>query len=325
MNNIRGKDFISLLDYSRDELEMILETAFDLKRKAKRGEPHHLLPGKTLGMIFMQPSTRTRIAFETAMTQLGGHAQYYSPDHLQLVHKESWTDTAKVMSRYLDGIMIRNYLIGSYGEGRKIQRVVAENASIPVINGADDEGHPCQIMADLMTIIERFGPAYREKKIVMSWVYSDRVKTIGQVHDMAAAAAILGINLTLCFPKGYAPDPKYMDQVSRISEKTGATLDVSHHLEDAVQRAHVIYAKSYGSLSMGESEDLTVRRQFKEEWRITTRHFDLADKGAIFMHALPAAREMEATHEVYDGPMSVIFDQAENRLHSQKAILSLIL
>lgn len=325
MGHMKGRDFISLADFSTEELEMIIETAFDLKRKTRRREPHLLLQHKTLGMIFMQPSTRTRISFEAAMTQLGGHAQYYSPETLQLVHQESWADTAQVMSRYLDGIMIRNYLIGSYGEGRKVQRWVAENASVPIINGADDEGHPCQIMADLMTIIERFGPAYKEKRVVMTWAYSDRVKTIGQVHDMMEASALLGMNLTLCFPEGYEPDSKYMTHALKVAERTGANLHTSHDLEDAVKGAHVIYVKSYGSLSMEKEKDLEYRKAFKDKWRIERRHFGKADRNAIFMHALPAARGIEATDEVYDGPMSVIFDEAENRLHAQKAVLSLIM
>ncbi|MFX0092770.1 MAG: ornithine carbamoyltransferase [Candidatus Hodarchaeota archaeon] len=325
MKSIRGKDFITLADYSKEEIEVIIETAFDLKRKTKYGEPHPLLPNKTLGMLFMQPSTRTRISFETGMTQLGGHAQYYSPENLQLVHKESWSDTAEVMSRYVDGIMIRNYLIGSYGEGRQIQRLMAEHSSVPIINGADDEGHPCQIMADLMTIIERFGPAYKEKKVVMSWVYSDRTKTIGQMHDMTIAAALLGMNLTLCFPKGYELDSKYMSHALKIAEKSGASIEQVDNLNEAAKGAHVIYAKSYGSLSMQESEDLKYRKPLKDEWRVGRKHFDLAEKNAIFMHSLPAAREVEATNEVYDGPMSVIYDQAGNRLHAQKGIMALIM
>jgi ornithine carbamoyltransferase len=229
------------------------------------------------------------------------------------------------MSRYLDGIMIRNYLIGAYGEARRAQMLMAEYASVPIINGADDEGHPCQIMADLMTIIERFGLVYKEKKIVMSWVYSDRVKTIGQMHSMTTAAAILGMNLTLCYPKGYELDQKYMTHALKVAERTGATISVVDNLKDAAEGASVIYAKSYGSLSMEEKEDLEYRKQHKDQWRIETKLFDIAEKDTIFMHALPAAREIEATNDVYDGPMSVIFDQAENRLHSQKAILALIM
>jgi ornithine carbamoyltransferase len=325
MSDIRGRDFISLSDFTKEELELILETGFDLKRKRRRGESHPLLFGKTLGMIFQQPSTRTRISFETAMTHLGGHAQYYSPETLQLVHQESWADTAQVMSRYLDGIMIRNYLIGSYGEGRRVQRLMAEHASVPIINGADDEGHPCQIMADLMTIMERFGPAYREKKVVMTWAYSDRVKTIGQVHDMATAAALLGMNLTLAFPEKYQPDSKYMDRAMTLAQKTGARIHQIHSLDEATKGAHVIYVKSYGSLSMEKGKDLEYRKKLQEKWRVEKRHFEIADNAAIFMHALPAAREIEATNDVYDGPMSVIFDQAENRLHAQKSILSLVM
>jgi ornithine carbamoyltransferase len=325
MTDIRGKDFISLGDFTKEELELILETGFDLKRKRRRGEPHPLLSGKTLGMLFQQPSTRTRISFETAMTHLGGHAQYYSPENLQLVHQESWEDTAEVMSRYVEGIMIRNYLIGSYGEGRRVQRLMAEHASVPIINGADDEGHPCQIMADLMTIIERFGSAYKEKKVVMTWAYSDRVKTIGQVHDMTSAAALLGMNLTLSFPEGYEPDAKYMEHALMIGRKTGARITQVHNLDEAAKGAHVIYVKSYGSLSMEKEKDLEYRKKLRDKWRVETRHFGIADPAAIFMHALPAAREIEATNQVYDGPMSAIFDQAENRLHAQKSVLSLVM
>ena len=320
---LRGRDFISLMDYSREELETILDVSLDLKRKLAMGEEAELLKNKTLAMVFANPSTRTRTSFEAAMTQLGGHAQFHTPQVMQIAHHETWIDTARVLDRYVEGIMIRMYGLEKYGMARDILNVMAEAADIPVFNALDDKEHPFQIMADLMTMIEKLGPNWREKKIVMSWAYSERVKSAGVPQTMAIAASLLGMNLTLAYPKKYDVDPDYMAFANKAAEQSGAKINVVNDVFEASKGADVIYAKSWGSFLMKPEEDQEYRKQFKNDWRISKKHFDLANKQAIFMHCLPADRNFEVTDEIIDGPMSVVYDEAENRLHTEKAILAL--
>jgi ornithine carbamoyltransferase len=320
---MKGKHFVNLLDYSREEIETILETGFDLKRKLARGEPHHLLEGKTLGMLFCNPSTRTRISFETGMTQLGGHAQYYAPEQLAMKHDETWEDTARVISRYVDGIMLRVYALPQYGMAREIMLKVANNSSVPVINGVDDKEHPCQVMADTMTLIEKLGPDFRGKKVVLAWVCSKRGRSPGIPHDMAVVAGSLGMTLTIAYPdEHYHLDQEFMGPALDRAKKYGGTIEVVHDLNKAVKDADIIYAKGWGGLEMGVEEDLAYREKYRG-WCLEKKHFNLANPGAMFMHALPVERNREVVDEVVDGPMSIIFDQAENRLHAQKAVLVL--
>lgn len=322
---LKGKHFVSLMDYSREEIETILETGFDLKRKLARGEPHPLLVGKTLGMLFANPSTRTRISFETGMTQLGGHAQFYDPEHLAMSHGETWEDTARVLSRYLDGIMLRVYALPHYGDARKIMMAFANSAAVPVINGVDDQEHPCQVMADTMTIIEKLGPDYSKKKVALVWVCSKRGRSPGIPHDMAVVAGSLGMNLTICYPdERYDLDEKYMSEARNRSKKYGGSIEIVHDFNEAVKDAGIIYAKGWGGLQMTVQEDLSYRESFRD-WCLAEKHFDSAAPNAMFMHALPVERNREVMDEVVDGPMSIIYDEAENRLHAQKGIMSLIM
>ncbi len=321
---LKNRDFISLMDFNKEELETILDVAFNLKRKLALGEPHdNLLKNKTLAMIFANPSTRTRTSFEAAMTQLGGHAQFHTPEVMQIAHHETWIDTARVLDRYVDGIMIRMYGLEKYGQAREILKLMSANANIPLFNALDDKEHPFQIMADIMTMIEKLGPNWKSKKIVLSWAYSERVKSAGVPQTMAIAASLLGMNLTLAYPEKYDVDPEYMSFANNAAEKSGAKINVVHDVFDAAKDADVIYAKSWGSFLMTKEEDTEYRKQFKENWKISRKHFDLAKKQAIFMHCLPADRNLEVTDEIIDGPMSVVYDEAENRLHTEKAILAL--
>ncbi len=323
--NMRGKNFVTLMDYSKEELETILEVGFDLKKQKARGQAHKLLPDKSLGMLFAQPSTRTRISFETAMTQLGGHAQYYTEDNMQRKNKETWDDTGKVMSRYLDGIMVRLYDLEKYGMARDIMNTIKDSSTVPVINGLDDKEHPCQCMGDLMTIIEKFGPDWKRKKIVMAWAYAERVKSPGVPQALLLACSLLGADLTLAYPKGYELDEEYMAFANEQYKKSGGRLSITNDIYEASTDADVIYAKSWGSCVMPKEEDQEYREQFKDDWKIDLKHFELAKPNAYYMHPLPAARGEEVTDAVIDGPMSIVYDQAENRLHAQKAVLSLLL
>jgi len=321
--SLRGRDFISLMDFSREELETILDVSFDLKQKNAVGAPHEYLKNKTLAMIFANPSTRTRTSFEAAMTELGGHAQFHTPQVMQIAHHETWIDTAKVLDRYVHGIMIRMYGLERYGMAREMLRVMADAARIPIYNALDDKEHPFQIMADIMTMIEKLGPNWREKKVVMSWAYSERVKSAGVPQTMAIAAALLGMNLTLAYPKRYDVDPDYMAFANKAAEQSGAKIEVVNDVYEAAKGADVIYAKSWGSFLMDPEEDKEYRKQFRDDWCISKKHFDVANKRAIFMHCLPADRNLEVKDEVIDGPMSVVYDEAENRLHTEKAVLAL--
>jgi ornithine carbamoyltransferase len=319
-SNLKGRNFLSLTDFTREELETLIHQGFDLKAKLARGERHELLYGKTLGMIFANPSTRTRVSFETGMTQLGGHAQFYTTADMQVAHKETWEDTARVLSRYIDGIIIRIYDLPRLGQGREIVRILAENASIPVINALDDMEHPCQVLADLITIKEKFGEEFTKKKVVFAWAYSERAKPAGVPHGVVAASALLGMNLTLAFPKGYELHEEFMNFYYREAKNSGANLTITHDLNEACSGASVIYAKNWSSFTMPTAEDLKYREKFKD-WCVSKKHFDLAAPTAVYMHPLPANRNQEVTDDVIDGPHSVVYDQAENRLHAHKAIL----
>lgn len=325
---LRGKDFITLRDYSKDGLETILSLAFDLKIKLASREPHALLVGKSLGMLFSYASTRTRVSFETGMTQLGGHAQYYEPNQLQL-GAESWEDTAGTLSRYLDGIVVRmvsSPQVGEfkYGEARGILNVLSKHASVPVISACDDQGHPCQVMADIMTIIEKFGTDYKKKKVSLVWVCSKKGINPGVPHDLAVAAGTLGMRLTLACPEGFDPDSEYIEHAKRSAAKSGGVIEIVHNIDEAVKDASVIYGRGWKAIGKTIDEDLNMRKPFKA-WRITQQHFDVATPDAIFMNSMPVSRETDATPEVIDGPRSVIFDEAENRLHAQKAIMALLM
>lgn len=331
---LRERDFITLRGYSKEDLETILQVAFDLKSKVATGEPHPLLRGKTLGMLFANPSTRTRISFEQGMTQLGGHAQFYAPEHLQLVGAdETIRDTAQVMSRYIDGLMVRlakdvphvpELSELKYGDAHAILETIANNASIPVINAADDKEHPCQTMADIMTIIEKFGQDYKRKKIAIVWVPHKRGIPPGVAHSFAIAGGTLGMRITFANPEGFDLDPEYINDGRRLAEQSGGSIETTHDIYEAARDADVIYAKAWKALTKTKEEDLIMRQSF-QGWCIREEHFDSAAPGAIFMNCMPIERDQEASSEVIDGPRSVIYDEAENRLHIQKAIMSLIM
>jgi len=329
---MRGKDFISIMDYNLEELESIFEVAQYLKMKWAIGEAHELLKGKTLGMLFASPSTRTRISFETGMTQLGGHAQYYSPEQLQLKNKESWKDTAEMISRFIDGFAIRLYNLKAqmgaekyeYGDAREVLCAIAKDANIPVINMLDDKEHPCQIMADIMTMREKFGKDYKEKKVVMGWAWDDRAKSAGVPQTMVVAGGILGMNIVLAFPDEagcYDIDPEYLKFAQAAAKQSGGKITVEHDVWKACKGADVIYCKSWA-----RKPDVHAEKgpKYANDWCISHKHFDVANSRAVYMHCLPAKRGKEVTDALIDDPkISIVNDEAENRLHVQKAIMAL--
>lgn len=300
------KDLLSLYDLDPADFMMIFDKAAALKRLLRMGRPHEPLKGKTLGMIFDKPSTRTRISFEVGMFQLGGMAVFLSSRDIQIGRGETIRDTARIMSRYLNGVMIRTY-------AQKLVEEFAQHADIPVINGLTDLLHPCQILSDLFTILEKRGTLEGLK-----------IAYIGDGNNVANswvnAAARLPIRLALACPKGYEPDPFIF---KRAVKSAGSRLSLHRSPADAAAEADVIYTDVWAS--MGQEAQQTQRARLFKSYQVNRGLIELAAEDAIVMHCLPAHREEEITSEVLDGPRSVVIDQAENRLHVQKAIMEILM
>ncbi len=306
-DDLKGRDFTKVADWSRDELVRVLDLADELKRAQKAGEEQRLLPGRTLGMIFQKPSTRTRVSFEVGMWQLGGVALYLSASDLQLGRGESVKDTALVLSRYLDGIMIRTFDQADVEE-------LARNATIPVINGLTDSSHPCQALADAMTIRERLG---RFEGV--------RLAYLGDGNNVCAslmvAAAKLGMHFTAAVPPGYEPDEGALDAARTAAEETGAAVRVVNDAREASEGAEVFYTDVW--TSMGQEEERDRRLRDLAGFGITDELLALGEDDAIVLHCLPAHYGEEITEAIAYGPQSALWDEAENRLHAQKALLAL--
>jgi ornithine carbamoyltransferase len=300
------KDFISIADYSRNELEEIFDITKELKDKTKRGEEHHVCKGKTMSMIFAKPSARTRISFETGMYQLGGYALYLSPNDIGIGKREAVKDIAQVISRYNDIIMARLFAHNHMEE-------LARYATVPVINGLTDYNHPCQIMADIYTVKEHKG-RHTDLKITY----------IGDGNNIANSwinlAAKFPLHLVICSPSGYEPDPKTLEYAR--SQKV-STIEVLSDPAAAVKGADVIYTDVWAS--MGQEAETEARKKIFMPYQINSELMRQADKKALVMHCLPAHRGDEITDEVIDGPQSIVFDEAENRMHVQKAIIAKLL
>jgi N-acetylornithine carbamoyltransferase len=321
--NLEGRDFITTQDWTIAELEALFATAVELKAAKAEGRPTPLLAAKTLYMIFFDASTRTRNSFETGMTQLGGHGIYLSPDKMQISHGENARDTANVLSRYGDGIAIRHC---AHGEGNGYLTEVAQHASIPVINMQCDIYHPCQILADYLTIREKFGGT-RGLKLGVAWTSAPNyVRPISVPQSLILMMPRFGIDVTLAYPPEFKLMPEIEAQAKANAEASGARFEITHRFEDAFENADAVIPKSWGPLvtTMDVSEGLRMIEKYPT-WRCEARHMALGNKDAIYMHPLPADRGREVTDEVIDGPQSVVYDEAENRLHVQKGLLALTL
>ncbi len=307
-NILKGRDFVSLNDFTTEEIWQIVEAARAVKLRIRAGLLDRPLEGKTLGMIFTKPSTRTRISFEVGIWQLGGVGLFLSADELQLRRGETIEDTARVLSRYLDGIMIRTY---------DHQDVVdlAANSTIPVINGLTDLLHPCQALSDLLTIWEKLGRV-RGVKFAFTGDGNNNM-----VHSLLIAAAKMGMDIRVASPEGFQPQPEIVRVAEQGAEETGARIMITDDPIEAVRGVEVVYADVWTSMGQEEGED--ERLNTLMPYQINRALWQHVDPGAIFMHCLPAHREEEVTADIIDGPMSVVFDQAENRLHAQKAIMAL--
>ena len=305
--SLRGKSVVDLSDFERFELRQLLDTGHDLKRKQKRGEPHEILKGKSMAMIFMKSSTRTRVSFEVGMTQLGGHALYLQPSGTQLGRGETLGDTAQVLSRYCDVIMARVF-------GHDEVTGLAKYSTVPVINGLSDLLHPCQIMADMMTIEEHRGNLEGQKIVYVG--DSNNVS-----NSIMQGCTIMGMNVTIGSPKGYTPSDEILKKATQLSKKYGTTLEVVNNPDDAVKGADVIYTDTFFSMGQEKSKE---KEDALMAFQVNKALVGKAKDDVIVMHCLPAHRDEELTSEVMDGPHSVVFDQAENRLHAQKGIIALI-
>lgn len=306
-NSLKGRDFISIHDFSPAEIAYMLEVGAVLKQENKQGIVHHHLAGKTLGMIFQKASTRTRVAFEVGMYQLGGHALFLSPRDIQLGRGETIQDTAQVLSRMLDGIMIRTF------DHEEVLEL-AKWADIPIINGLTDLLHPTQVIGDLMTIQKHKG---RLQGLKLAFIGDGN----NVVHSLLFGGAKVGMDVVVATPPGFEPDPQILSLAQQDAQATGAKLWIVNDPAEAAQGADVLYTDVWAS--MGQEDEAATKEQKFLKYQINQSLLSLAHPEAIVMHCLPAKRGKEITDEVMDGSQSVVFDEAENRLHAHKAIMAL--
>lgn len=319
---LRGRDLIGDLDFSREEVETVLEVAYDLKRKRALGEPHPYLRDKTLAMLFFFSSTRTRGSFESGMAQLGGHAAFIESKTTQIAHGDTEREIGEIFGRYYDGIAIRHV---DWGVGNRYLNFVAEASRVPVLNMQCEIYHPFQILADLMTIQEKLGPDLRGRKLVVSWAYAaSYLKPISVPQSLILQMPRFGMDLTLSHPPEFALMPDIMEQARQQAAAHGTKFEVVHDMRQGFTDADVVYAKSWGPLLTTRDPDHGKQIQDKyTDWITDGEKLGLAKPTAIYMHPLPADRNVEVSDEVIDGPQSVVFDEAENRLHVQKAVMAL--
>jgi len=306
---IEAKDLLSIHDLSIAEVTEILDLAATLKAQLKRGEEHHLLKGKTLGMIFQKSSTRTRVSFEVGMWQLGGTALFLSANDLQIGRGEPVKDTARVLSRYLDGIMIRTAAHQEVIE-------MGKYASIPIINALTDLMHPCQALTDIFTIMEHKGNL---KGLKMTYIGDGN----NMLHSLMHACVKVGMDIAVATPKGYEPDAEMVAEARQVAEVTGSCITLSHDPLAVAKDADVIYTDVWAS--MGKETEQNIRKQAFVGYQVNEQVMNVAKPDAIVLHCLPAHRGEEITDEVMESKQSVVFDQAENRLHVQKAIMVLLM
>jgi ornithine carbamoyltransferase len=305
--HMKGKSLASLYDLTKEEIEQILKTSELLKFQILRGQEHPLLKGKTLAMIFEKPSTRTRVSFEVGMWQLGGYALYLSATDLQLGRGETIGDTARVLSRYVDGIMARVFAHQTILD-------LVKYSAVPVINGLSDLTHPCQGLADLFTIYEKKG-----------YLSGLKLAYIGDgnnvAHSLIYGCSKVGIDIAVANPKGYEPNPKVVSEGREEARRKGKVVTVTNDPVEAVLGADVVYTDVWAS--MGKEKEHEERVKIFKPYQVNAELVKRAKQDYIFMHCLPAHRGEEVTDEVADSKNSVIFDQAENRMHTQKALMAL--
>ncbi len=319
--NLRGRDLITLDEWTKEEIDTLLDVGFDLKRQRALGIPHPLLRDKTLAMLFFFSSTRTRGSFESGMAQLGGHAEFIESKTTQIAHGDTAKEIGEILGRYNDGIAIRQV---DWKAGNQYIREVAEYSRVPVLNMQCDVYHPHQALADLMTIIEKLGDP-RGKTATISWAYAASYqKPISVPQSLVTLLPRFGMNVRLVHPPEFKLMPDIMDLAEENARRARVGFELTYDFDEGMRDSHVIYAKSWGALltTEDEHEGAAIIDQYKD-WIADEDRLKLADADAIYMHPLPADRGVEVADAVIDGPHSVVYDQAENRLHGQKAVMAL--
>lgn len=320
--DLRGRDLISTQEWSKEEIETLIDVAFDLKRKRALGEPHALLRDKVLAMLFFFSSTRTRISFEAGMAQLGGHAQFIDHRTTQISHGDTAKEIGEIVGRYTDGIAIRQV---DWGIGNQYLRDVAEASRVPVLNMQCEVYHPFQILADYMTIVEKFGRDLRGRTINVSWAYaSSYQKPISVPQSLILLMTRFGMNVRLTHPPEYNLMPDIVQQAEDNVKLHGGSFEIFDDFDAGFDGADILYPKSWGALltTTDDEESAAIGRKY-QDWITDDRRMAMANDNAIYMHCLPADREIEVTNSVIDGEQSVVYDEAENRLHVQKAAMAL--
>lgn len=321
--SLKGKDYISTQDWSDEELELALEKSAELKYMFKNGIPTNFLPNKTIFLLFFDKSTRTRNSFEAGATQLGAHAHFIDSSTSQIAHGESPKDTGIILSSYGHGIAVRHDLVP--GEGNSYMREIAKHSEVPIINMQCDIDHPCQTLADLMTIRELYGKNLKGRKIAVSWAYAPSyAKPMSVPQGLIMLMTRFGLDVTLAHPPEYTLMEETMKAAKENAEKAGVKFEVVDNMDAAFENADIVYPKSWGieSLFSKPEEALEISKKYKD-WICDERRMGLAKKEAVYMHCLPADRNNEVTDAVIDGPQSVVYQEAENRLHTCKALMAL--
>lgn len=319
---LRGRDFIGDLDFSKEEIETVLDVAFDLKMKRAMGVPHAYLRDKVLAMLFFFSSTRTRGSFEAGIAQLGGHGAFVESRTTQVSHGDTEKELGEIFGRYFDGIAIRHV---EWGVGNRYLNNVASASRVPVLNMQCEIYHPHQCLADLMTIIEKKGRNLRRKKLVVSWAYaSSYLKPISVPQSLILQMPRFGLDVTLAYPPEFALMPDIVEQAQEQARKYKTGFEIVHDMDEACKDADIIYAKSWGPLltTTDPAKGKQIQDQYKD-WIMNDARLALGKDDVIYMHPLPADRDVEVTSAVLDGLHSVVFDEAENRLHAQKAVMAL--
>lgn len=319
--HLRGKDVIDFQEWTKDEIDTVLDVAFELKRDRALGRPHPYLRDKVLAMLFFFSSTRTRASFEAGMAQLGGHAQFIESRSTQIAHGDTAKEIGEILGRYNDGIAIRNV---DWGLGNRYLRDVADASRVPVLNMQCDLYHPHQALADLMTVIERFGDP-RGRTATVSWACARSYsKPISVPQSLIMLLPRFGMNVRLVHPPEFALMSDMVEQAKENAHRNRASFEILHDFDEGIAGTDVVYAKSWGAVltttDEAEEQRLLDRYSF---WIADGRRMATAGDDAVYMHPLPAERGVEVTDEVIDGPRSVVYDQAENRLHGQKAVMAL--
>lgn len=320
ITDVRGRDLITTQDWSVEELETLFAVAKHLKLQQALGEPHPLLRDKVLTMLFFFSSTRTRASFEAGMAQLGGHAMFMEAKSTQIAHGDTAKEIGDILGRYTSGLAIRNV---DWGVGNNYIREVAKASRVPVLNMQCDRYHPFQALADLMTIMEKKGDP-RQLTLDVSYAHAASYqKPISVAQSLLLLATRFGMKVRLARPPEFALEEDIMAQAAANARASGGTLDVVESFEDGLGGADVVYAKSWGALTTASEEESADISGRYTNWMVDAERLAMADPKAIYMHPLPADRNLEVSDEVIDGSHSVVYDQAENRLHVQKAAMAL--